>query len=238
MSEGVRFSVAQNVHIDLNVFIGSGSFIGCGTHLLGNTRIGTNSKVSEFSSIENSVIGNDTIVEPHSIIRNSTVQNGTVIGPFAHVRDNSYIGNNVQIGNFTELKKSTIGDGTKAKHLSYIGDALIGQKVNIGAGTITCNHDGTQKHQTIINDNAYIGSNNTLVAPVTVDKDAFTAAGSTITHDVPKDALAIGRTRQINKDEYAKKMRNKKKDSSKDSVRTESIFFAARKSAPIKDNSA
>lgn len=213
MDKGVHFSVAQNVHIDLDVIIGSGTFIGCGVHLLRGTVIGTNSTIHEFTALENAHIGNSTEILAHTIIKDSTVGNNAIVGPFAHVREHSSIGDFATIGNFVEIKKSTLGNGTKAKHLSYLGDASIGNQVNIGAGTITCNHDGQHKHATQIGNDAYIGSNNTLVAPLTISANAFTAAGSVITQDVPQDALAIARARQVNKEGYAKKLRNSSTES-------------------------
>src|SRR4029079_7619399 len=138
-------------------------------------------------------------IHSHCVIKNSFIQSHAHVGPFAHLRSQTTIGQNSAIGNFVEVKNSTIDTHSKAKHLTYIGDATIGSHVNIGAGTITCNYDGINKHKTIIEDNAFIGSNNTLVAPITIGNNAFTAAGSTITYDVADNALAIARSHQINK---------------------------------------
>ncbi len=207
MERGVRFSVAQNVHIDLDVTIESGTSISCGVHLLNGTKIGKNCKIQEFSSLSNATIEDGAKILAHSIIKDSHIGQRAQVGPFAHIREHTHIREHAIIGNFVEIKNSTIGEQTKAKHLTYLGDANIGSHVNIGAGTITCNHDGTTKQKTVIKDNAYIGSNNSLVAPVTIEQNAFTAAGSTITHDVPADALAIARCRQTNKEGYAKKLR-------------------------------
>lgn len=204
MDHGVRFSVAQNVHIDLNVSIGAGSYIGCGVHLMGNTIIGKNCKIHEFSSIDNTTLKDDVIIYAHCIVKDTHIETHTHIGPYAHISEQTTIGAHTTIGNFVEITKSTIGNHTKAKHLCYLGDASIGSHVNIGAGTITCNNDGSKKHQTIIENHAYIGSNNSLVAPVTVHEKAYTGAGSVITQDVPANALAIARARQVNKKEYAK----------------------------------
>ena len=212
MSQGVRFELAQNIHIDINVKIGRGSFIGTGVHLLGDTRIGENCFISAFSIIEDTIVGNNTCVRSHSVIQESKLGDNVDVGPYARFRSNVVIEDGSSIGNFVEVKNSTIGKGTKAKHLSYIGDASVGSHVNIGAGTITCNHDGYKKNKTKIEDNAYIGSNNTLVAPVTISKEAYTAAGSTITRDVQAGDLAIARSRQMNKIGYAKKMREAKKN--------------------------
>ncbi len=210
MSQGVRFSVAQNVHIDLDVSIGAGSYVGCGVHLLKGTKLGKNVKVHEFASLQNAVIGDNTQIYPFSIIENATIGKNTKVGPFIHMRDNVNIGNQSTLGNFVEVKNSTIGHYSQAKHLSYIGDANIGDNVNIGAGTITCNYDGTKKSRTIIKDDVFVGSNNTLVAPITIGENAYTAAGSVITDDVPANALGIARERQTNKKDYAKKLRQRK----------------------------
>lgn len=210
MDRGVRFSVAQNVHIDLNVTIGAGSLIGSGVHLLGSTNIGSNCNVHEFSLLDNVTLGDTSTVYSHCIIKDSVLGMQVKVGPFAHVHADNSIGNESVIGNFVEIKRSRIGSRVKAKHLAYLGDATLGNNVNIGAGTITCNHDGFKKHATKIGDNAYIGSNTTLIAPITVEQHAFTAAGSTITHDVPAYALALGRARQVNKDGYVHALREKK----------------------------
>jgi bifunctional UDP-N-acetylglucosamine pyrophosphorylase/glucosamine-1-phosphate N-acetyltransferase len=203
MDRGVRFSLAHHVHLDLNVTIGQGSYIGGGIHLLGNTVVGKNCTIAEFSSLENVILEDNVTIHPHCLIKNAYIKSGAQVGPFAHVRAHVTIGENSIVGNFVEIKNSTLGAETKAKHLSYIGDATIGSHVNIGAGTITCNYDGLRKHKTIINDHAFIGSNNTIIAPVTIGHNAFTAAGSTITEDVPDDALAIARSVQTNKYNYA-----------------------------------
>lgn len=209
MERGVQFSLAQNVHIDLNVTIGAGTHIGCGVHLVNKTKIGKNCKIYGFSSLSNATIANDVIIYPHCIINNAKIDKCAQIGPFAHVHSESIIEEGAIVGNFVELKKTTLGKGSKAKHLAYLGDATIGAHVNIGAGTITCNYDGVTKHPTIIHDNVEIGSNNSLVAPVTIEKNARTGAGSVITEDVPKNSLAIARSRQINKEKYVKKTKKR-----------------------------
>jgi bifunctional UDP-N-acetylglucosamine pyrophosphorylase/glucosamine-1-phosphate N-acetyltransferase len=143
----------------------------------------------------------------YTVIVNSTVANGAVLGPFTHIRPDSSVGQRAHVGNFVELKKTSLGDGSKANHLAYLGDATIGSKVNIGAGTITCNYDGELKHPTIIEDGAFIGSDSQLVAPVRVGAGAYVAAGSSITHDVPADALALARARQETKIGWAARRR-------------------------------
>lgn len=207
MNNGVRFSFFDSIHLDTKVSIGQGAFIANGVTLLGNTIIGKNSTISDFSHLENVILEDNVTIHPHCVIKNSYIKSGAEVGPFAYLRANTTIGQNSSIGNFVEIKNSTVGTETKAKHLTYIGDATVGSHVNIGAGTITCNYDGVNKHRTTINDHAFIGSNNALVAPVTIGHNAFTAAGSTITTDVPDNALAIARTPQTNKYDYAKKLK-------------------------------
>lgn len=205
MSQGVRFLFPEHVYIDLDVTIGQGSSIGSGVHLCGNTIIGQNCTIKEFSSLNNVIIEDNAIIHPHCVIDNTYIKENAEVGPFARLRSHVTVGEQCIIGNFVEIKSSTIDKKTKAKHLSYIGDASVGSEVNIGAGTITCNYDGINKHETIIKDHAFIGSNNSLIAPITIGNNAFTAAGSTITSNVPDDALAIARSYQTTKCDYIKK---------------------------------
>ena len=191
MDSGVRFSMPQTVHLDLDVEIGSGSSIGAGVQLRSGTKIGKNCTIDAFTIIEKSTLLDGVTVLSNSLISDSVIEEEAQVGPFAHVRNQSTLGKKAVIGNFVEVNKSTIGASSKAKHLSYLGQAAIGEKVNIGAGTITCNYNGVSKHVTTILDGAHIGSNNCLVAPVTIGKNSMTAAGSVITKDVPEDALAI-----------------------------------------------
>jgi bifunctional UDP-N-acetylglucosamine pyrophosphorylase/glucosamine-1-phosphate N-acetyltransferase len=207
MEEGVRFILPLTNHVDLNVTIGAGTQIEAGVQLFGNTKIGNYCQIKAFSYLTNATIDDNVIVHTHSIIDNSHIKNEACVGPFVHVRNNTVIGAQSIIGNFVEVKKSTIGNSSKAKHLTYLGDTTIGDHVNIGAGTITCNYDGVNKHETHIQDNAFIGSNNTIVAPITIGQGAFTAAGSVITEDVPDEALAIARSKQTNKPGYAQKLK-------------------------------
>lgn len=209
MDNGVRFIAAQTVHIDLAVTIGSGTSIGSGVHLFGKTTIGFDCIIAPYSILTNAIIKDRVTINPHTVIDTSFIESQAQVGPFAHIKDQSSIGKQAIIGNFVEIKKSTIGDGSKAKHLSYLGDAEIGASVNIGAGTITCNHNGTTKNKTIIHDGSYLGSNSSLIAPVTVGKNSYVAAGSVITENVPSNALAIARSRQLNKENYAMKLRKK-----------------------------
>jgi len=214
MDNGVRFSVIYNIQIDINVTIGTGSVIGSGTYLRSGTRIGKNCTIGEFSSITNSVLEDNVTLLSHCVISDSFIGSHASVGPFAHVRLQSKIMPRATIGNFVEVKNSTVGQESKAKHLSYLGDATIGNRVNIGAGTITCNHDSINKHQTIIKDNVYVGSNSTLIAPITIEHEAFIAAGSVITESVPQNAFAIGRSYQTTKENYATILRERIKNSS------------------------
>jgi bifunctional UDP-N-acetylglucosamine pyrophosphorylase/glucosamine-1-phosphate N-acetyltransferase len=211
MHQGVRFSAAQNVYLDIDVTIGSGSFIGTSVLLTKGTQIGKNCFIDAFSKIENTTIGDAVTVHPNCVLDTVQVKNSATVGPFAHVRNNSIIEDHAVIGNFVEVSASRIGQHTKAKHLTYIGNTETGTSVNFGAGTITCNYDGLEKHNTSIMDNAFIGSNTSLIAPVTIGKNSIIGAGSTITHNVPAEALAIARSKQTNKHDYADMIRNKKK---------------------------
>jgi bifunctional UDP-N-acetylglucosamine pyrophosphorylase/glucosamine-1-phosphate N-acetyltransferase len=206
MANGVRFELAQSIHIDINVKIGAGSFIGTGVHLLGNTTVGEESWIGAFTIVEDSTIGSNTMIHSHTVVQDSVIGDNVHVGPFARLRSNVHVGNSVDIGNFVELKRTTVEDGARAKHLAYLGDATVGKAVNIGAGTVTCNYDGVQKHKTVIEEGVFVGSNNTLIAPIKVGKGAYTAGGSTITSDVPAGSLAIGRARQETKDGYAHKL--------------------------------
>ncbi|MBD3273022.1 UDP-N-acetylglucosamine diphosphorylase/glucosamine-1-phosphate N-acetyltransferase [Candidatus Dependentiae bacterium] len=217
MLKGVHFELAQSIHLDWDVQIGSGSFIGTGVHLIKGTKIGKNCVVNAFSIVDNSELEDGGYIHSHSVIQGSKIGKNSHVGPFARFRKNVVVGKNVNIGNFVEIKNSIIGDNTTTKHLSYLGDSIIGKNVNIGAGTITCNYDGFEKNKTIIKDNVFIGSNNTLIAPVTVEDNAYTAGGSTINKDIPKDSLGIGRCKQENKIDYAKKLKSKKTKEKKES---------------------
>jgi bifunctional UDP-N-acetylglucosamine pyrophosphorylase / glucosamine-1-phosphate N-acetyltransferase len=179
-------------------------------HIINGSKIGKNCNIEAFSIINNSIIGDNVTVRSNSVITDSTIENNCNIGPFAHIEGDATIQEMAVIGNFVQVKKSKIGTKTKAKHLSFIGNSVIGNNVNIGAGTITCNYDGINKNVTTVKDNSFIGSNNTLVAPITIEENSYTAAGSVITYNVPHDTLAIGRARQINKEGYAKKLQQRK----------------------------
>lgn len=230
MNNGVRFACTNNLSIDTQVTIDKGSYIGYGTHLRGATQIGQNCRIEEFSVIDSTTIEDNVTVYSHSLIKNSIIKEHAEVGPFAHVRMESIIGRHAAVGNFVEVKKSSFGHNSKVKHLSYFGDATVGDCVNIGALTVTCNYNGITKEQTIIKNNAFIGSSNTIVAPITIGENAFTAAGSTITVNVPDNALAIARSHQTNKPDYAHKLLMKKKTDKKIiSITEENECFAHHK---------
>lgn len=177
---GVIFIDEKTAYIEDDVVIGSGTVIEPCVYLKGKTVIGKNSKIGFCSEIVNSKIG-DNVTITHSVVTDSSIDDGTTVGPFAYIRPNCSIGKNIKIGDFVEVKNSNIGDGTKISHLTYVGDAEVGKNINFGCGTVIVNYDGKKKHKTIIEDNAFIGCNTNLVSPVRVGKNAFTAAGSTIT---------------------------------------------------------
>jgi bifunctional UDP-N-acetylglucosamine pyrophosphorylase / glucosamine-1-phosphate N-acetyltransferase len=203
MAAGVTIVDPATAYIGPDVTIGADTVIQPGVHLEGTTRIGVGCQINAGVRIVNSVVDDGAIINNFCVILDSHISSGAQIGPFAHLRPQSDVGEDARVGNFVELKKTRIGRGSKANHLSYLGDATIGDKVNIGAGTITCNYDGTAKHTTVIEDGAFIGSDSQLIAPVRVGKGAYIAAGSSITQDVPADALAIARGKQINKAGWA-----------------------------------
>ncbi|HEX7065161.1 MAG TPA: bifunctional UDP-N-acetylglucosamine diphosphorylase/glucosamine-1-phosphate N-acetyltransferase GlmU [Bacillales bacterium] len=206
MRNGVTFIDPGAAYVDADVKIRQDTVIYPGTFISGETTIGEDCVLGPQTEIKNAVLGNETIVK-QSVIHDSSIGSRVNIGPFAHIRPDSDIGNKAKIGNFVEVKKSTIGEGSKASHLGYIGDAEIGRNVNFSCGAITVNYDGSSKHLTRVKDGAFIGCNVNLVAPVTVEKAAFVAAGSTITDTVPEEALAIARSRQTTKENYAKKLK-------------------------------
>ncbi len=206
MRNGVTIISPDNTYISADAEIGRDTVLQPGTMIEGKTMIGSGCVIGPNSQLSNSVIGDRTTINS-SVVRDSKVGTGTTVGPFAHIRPESELGNEVRIGNFVEVKKSTLGEGSKASHLSYIGDATVGSNVNFGCGTIVVNYDGKNKHITSVEDEAFIGCNANLVAPLKIGKGAFVAAGSTVTKDVPADALAIGRARQENKEGYVSKFK-------------------------------
>lgn len=198
MLSGVTIRDPQTTQVDADVEIGQDTVIYPGTILRGRTKVGRLCRLGPFTHIEDTCIGNECEVR-FSYVLSARLLEKTVVGPFAHIRPDSTLGPRARIGNFTEVKNSRVGFGSKVNHLSYIGDSDVAEDVNIGAGTITCNYDGKQKHKTTIGAGAFIGSNVNLIAPVKIGKGAKVAAGSTVTEDVPDEALAIARARQVNK---------------------------------------
>jgi len=199
MAAGVTIFRPETCVIDTAVTVGPDTTIEPYVQLLGNTHIGSDSRIRSYSVIQNSQLGDNVLVRNGCILDTAEVANNAILGPYAHLRPESKIGNGAHVGNFVETKKATLGKGSKANHLNYLGDTVIGDGVNIGAGAITCNYDGVNKHLTTIGDGAFIGSDSTLVAPVTIGAGAYIAAGSSITEDVPDGALALGRSRQTTK---------------------------------------
>ncbi len=204
MKNGVTLIDPKTTYIEADVTIGSDTIIYPNVVIGGKTTIGEGVIISSSSEIMNSEIGNDVHIK-QSVIHQSVVGNGTNIGPFAQLRPDSHLGQNVKVGNFVEVKKSTLKDDVKVSHLSYIGDASIGENTNVGCGAITVNYDGKDKHLTEIGRDSFIGCNSNLIAPVKIGDRSFIAAGSTVTDEVPDDSLAIGRARQTTKAEYYKK---------------------------------
>jgi acyl-[acyl carrier protein]--UDP-N-acetylglucosamine O-acyltransferase len=200
-----------NFHIDGRIEIGPGSQIGSGVVIKGESKIGKNVHLYPHSYIENTTIEDDCVVLPACVLRDSHLEKNVQVGPYTHLRNHAIICRGAKAGNFVEIKKSTLGKGSKSMHLSYIGDATIGENVNIGAGTITCNYDGKEKHVTHVEDNVFIGSGTELIAPIRIGKNSIVGAGSTLNEDVPEDSLAIARERQVNKLHWTKKSKNKKK---------------------------
>jgi len=203
MDAGVTIFLPETVVIDPDVRIGPDTVIEPCVHLLGSTRIGANCTVRTGSVLTNTVLEDAATVLEHSVIADSRLRAGARVGPFSRLRPGADIGRGARVGNFVEVKKSRLGEGAKAQHLTYLGDAWIGRGTNIGAGTITCNYDGVQKNRTAIGADVFIGSNTALVAPVRVGDRAYVAAGSTITENVPADGLGIARGRQVNKKGWA-----------------------------------
>ena len=205
MNLGVTIHLPETVYIETGCLVGSNSEIEPGVSIKAGTVIGSNCLISRGSVLTNARIGDGVTIKPYCVITDSEIKDFAIIGPFAHLRPQSVVGNHGHVGNFVEMKKSNLGEGSKVNHLSYIGDAQVGEKVNIGAGTITCNYDGINKNITVIESGAFIGSDTQLVAPVKVGKNSYVGAGTTVTEDVPDGALALSRVKQVNIENYAKK---------------------------------
>ena len=202
MASGVTLIDPAATYIDPDVEIGADTVIHPGVMIEGRTRIGVACEIQGHVRIADATIGDSVTIKNFSLILGARVENGAAVGPFAHLRPESVVGEGAKVGNFVELKKTILGARSKANHLSYLGDATIGTNVNVGAGTITCNYDGTHKHETVIEDGAFIGSDTQLIAPVRIGKGAYVAAGSSITSDVPAGSLGIARGRQTNVDDW------------------------------------
>lgn len=211
MRNGVTIIDPDHTYIEPDVEIEADVIIYPGSVLKGKTIIKANAEIGPNSEIANCSIGEATVVK-QSVATDSKIGDRVKIGPFAHIRPDSTVGNDAKLGNFVEIKKTVLGDHSKVSHLSYIGDADVGSNVNVGCGTITVNYDGTNKFLTTIEDDAFIGCNSNLIAPVTIGKGSYVAAGSTITEDVPEDALSVARARQTNKEGYVTKLKERKKD--------------------------
>jgi bifunctional UDP-N-acetylglucosamine pyrophosphorylase/glucosamine-1-phosphate N-acetyltransferase len=205
MTEGVTILDPETTCIDSDVEIGADTVIYPSVQIYGHTVIGEDVEIRSFNRMTNAKIGARSLLLESCIIDDSTLGEEVTLGPFARLRPQAILSNSVKVGNFVEIKKSTLGTGSKAMHLAYLGDATIGKHVNIGAGVITCNYDGVKKHPTVIEDGAFVGTDSQLIAPVRIGKDAYVAAGSSITEDVPPETLAIARGRQVNKEGWVKK---------------------------------
>ena len=210
MASGVTIFRPETVTIDSQVKVGADTVIEPFVQLLGDTVIGEDCRIRSYSVIENATLADKVLVRQGCVILEARVESGALLGPYSHLRPGSEIGEEAHVGNFVETKKVKLGKGSKANHLSYLGDAEIGSGVNIGAGVITCNYDGVNKHRTLIGDRVFVGSDSTLVAPLVIGNGAYVAAGSAITEDVPEDALALGRARQVTKPDWATTRKPKK----------------------------
>lgn len=209
MEQGVRMLDYDSVYIAPTVELEPGTLILPGTILRGDTHIGANCELGPNTMLRDATVGEGTTINS-SQCNECTIGSHTTVGPFAYIRPNTQVGDHVKVGDFVELKNSVIGDETKISHLTYVGDSDVGQHINFGCGTVTVNYDGAKKFRTVIGDGAFIGCNTNLVAPVSVGQGAYIAAGSTITRDVPSDSLAIARSQQTVKNQWAKKRREKR----------------------------
>jgi bifunctional UDP-N-acetylglucosamine pyrophosphorylase/glucosamine-1-phosphate N-acetyltransferase len=210
IAAGVIIDRPDTCVIDPDVEVAPGTVIEPFAQLLGRTRVGSGCRIRSFSVIENCTLGNGVQILQSCVLEDSTIADGARLGPFTHLRAGNEVGENAHVGNFVEMKKSRLGKGAKANHLTYLGDAEIGEGSNIGAGTITCNYDGVNKHVTRIGKAAFVGSDTTLVAPITVGDGAYIGAGSCITKDVPAGALAVSRAKQVNIEGWATTRRAKR----------------------------
>ncbi|MGH9642557.1 MAG: bifunctional UDP-N-acetylglucosamine diphosphorylase/glucosamine-1-phosphate N-acetyltransferase GlmU [Terriglobales bacterium] len=215
MAQGVTIFYPQTCVIDSDVQVGADTVIEPFVQLRGRTKIGFDCRIRSYSVVKDSEIGDSVMINPLTVMDESRISRGAIVGPYSRLRPGSEIGENAHVGNFVETKKIKLGKGSKANHLTYLGDAEIGERVNVGAGTITCNYDGVNKHKTVIEDGVFIGSDSTLVAPVKIGRGSYVAAASCITDDVPADALALGRARQTVKEGWAAAKRTAQKSPQK-----------------------
>ena len=209
MDSGVTIYLPETVLIDAEVEIGRDTVIEPCVQLLGKTRIGPGCTIRTGSVLADAVLAEGVTVRQHCLVASSRLGAGVIVGPFAHLRDGAELRAGARVGNYVEVKKSTLHEGVKAMHLTYLGDASVGRDTNVGAGTITCNYDGVHKNPTTIGERVFVGSDTALVAPIKVGDGAYIAAGSTVTEDIPADALAIARGRQVNKEGWAAERRAK-----------------------------
>ena len=216
MLSGVTIERPETVTIDMHVQVGVDTVVEPFARLLGSTAIGEDCRVGAGAILESSALADRVVVAPYTLVTNSRIETGAQVGPFARLRMDAHVGPDARVGNFVELKNAHLGKGAKSQHLTYLGDSEIGAGSNIGAGTITCNYDGQRKHRTTIGERAFIGSNSTLVAPVEIGSDSYVGAGSVITDDVPPEALALGRGRQVVKPGWAKGRKKAAASHSKD----------------------
>jgi bifunctional UDP-N-acetylglucosamine pyrophosphorylase/glucosamine-1-phosphate N-acetyltransferase len=211
MDQGVTILYPETCVIDSDVEVGPDTVIEPSVQLRGSTRVGSDTRIGSYSVILSCEIGDEVLVQTGCVLEHSVIRARASLGPYSHLRPGCEVCEDAHIGNFVELKKTRVGKGSKANHLTYLGDTEVGEKVNVGAGTITCNYDGVSKHKTIIEDGVFVGSDSILIAPVRIGKGAYVAAATTVTEDVPPDSLALGRARQIVKEGWAKAKREKAK---------------------------
>jgi bifunctional UDP-N-acetylglucosamine pyrophosphorylase/glucosamine-1-phosphate N-acetyltransferase len=207
--DGVAITDLDTLYVDADCEVEAGASLGAQVHLRGKCVVRQGASIDVGCVLTNVVVEANALVLPYTVATDSTIGEGASVGPFSHLRPQSQLGPRSKVGNFSETKKTTLGEGSKVNHLAYVGDGIIGKGVNIGAGTIFCNYDGERKHTTVIGDDVFIGSGSQLVAPIKVGRGAYIASGTTVTHDVPEDSLAVGRAKQENKKGYAARLRAK-----------------------------